>query len=124
MNIGEIAKKYRLIKAQKEQIEKITKEKIDVLKSRMLKLEQQALNFFNETGQTSAKTAYGTPYVKTDISFNVTNADEFFKYVIDNGAVDLLQKRVNSAVAKLYLEDKIKIPGVKIHQENKVVFKK
>jgi hypothetical protein len=129
MNIAQITERYMLLKDKKAKVEKLVKEKVKVITDEMGKLEMAAMNFFEESGQTSAKTEFGTPYKKLDIKFNIDNADEFFDYVINNNAVDLLQKRVNSTVAKSMMDDNkddpnYKIPGVKIYQEHKVIFKK
>lgn len=124
MKIDELTKEYIELRAKKSKMEKIAKERIDIIKHKMVEIEGKMLSFLQETGQTSAKTKFGTPYQMTKQSFNVDNADEFFGYVIKNGAVDLLTKKVNSTTAKSYLEDKIKIPGVKIYSELKIGVKK
>ena len=124
MNIAEITQRYMVLKDKKSKIEKLVKDKVKVITDEMEQLEMQALTFFNETGQTSAKTEFGKPYKSKSVKYNIDNADAFFDYVIKNNAVDLVQKRVNSLVAKSYIEDGLVIPGIKTYQEDKVIFKK
>lgn len=124
MKIDELTKEYIELRSKKSKMEKIAKERIDVIKHKLVAIENKMLVFLQETGQTSAKTKFGTPYQMTKQSFNIDNADAFFDYVIENNAVDLLTKKVNSTTAKSYLEDKIKIPGVKIYSEIKIGVKK
>lgn len=124
MRIDELAKQYVELRAKKAKMEKIAKERIDVIKQAMVEVENKMFAFLQESGQDSAKTKHGTPYKKLTTAFNVSNADEFFEYVIKNNAVDLLTKKVNSTTAKSYMDDKIKIPGVKIYMEEKIGFRK
>jgi len=124
MNIADLTRDYIELRTKKNQVEKLVKEKVDLIKAKMRFLEGKILAFLQQSGQESAKTKFGTPYITKKVGFNIANADEFFNYVIENDAVDLLTKKVNSTAAKAYLEDEVKIPGVKIYTELKVGVKK
>jgi len=124
MKIDELTKEYIELRTKKSKMEKIAKERIDIIKTQLADIEFKMLAFLQKTGQESAKTKFGTPYTMTKKSFNIENADDFFNYVIENGAVDLLVKKVNSTTAKSYLADDVKIPGVKLYTEIKVGVKK
>jgi hypothetical protein len=113
INLDEKVERYIKLRDAKEEMERILKEKLEKIKDEMSLIENEILDFLNQTGQTSAKTKHGVPYKSVTKSVTVDNSDLFFEFVKQNNAFDLVQKRVVSTAFDRYLEDGIDVPGVK-----------
>jgi hypothetical protein len=114
INLEEKVERYINLRDKKVQLEALLDEKLKPLKEEMNMIENEILDFLNKTGQTSAKTKFGVPYKHVSKSLSVENADDFFKFIAENDAFDLLQKRIVSAVYEKYVEDGIEVPGIKV----------
>ena len=123
-NVEELVKNYIDLRETKKRMEAVLEEKLKTVTERMESIEIELLHFFNSTGQTSAKTKYGTPYTTTVRNVSVSDSNEFFKFVKDNDAFDLVQKRVVSTVFDQYIEDGAVIPGVNVESRVRVKIKK
>ncbi len=114
MNIESLVDEYRKLKVKKSVMEQLVKEKLAPLNKRLEELENIGLNFLNDTGQTSAKTASGTVYKNTLTTIKVSNTTDFIDFVMSNNAFDLLPQKVVKTVYDQYIEDGISIPGVEV----------
>ena len=123
-NVEELTKKYVELREIKQEMEKLLNEKLKPINEKLAEIEIEILHFFNSTGQTSAKTKYGTPYKTILRSVTVSDSNEFFDFIKKNSAFDLLQKRVVATVFDQYIEDGIEVPGVAVEARVCVKIKK
>lgn len=123
-NIEELTHRYLSLRDLKKKMEDTLEQKLKPVHEEMESIELEIMHFFNSTGQTSAKTKYGTPYITTSRSVTVADSNEFFKFVKENDAFDLLQKRIVSTVYDQYAEDGMVIPGVTVSSKHVVKVKK
>jgi hypothetical protein len=86
------------------------------------KLKQAILNFFDKTGQTSAKTKYGTASAKVVYTSPLSDPDLFMNFVRENDAYELMDRRANSTAVREYLDehDGQLPPGVKLNARRTV----
>lgn len=114
----EIVKLYVQLR-DKRAAEKKAWEAVDTaLAQKMEKLEAILLARYQEQGIESARTKYGTAY-KTKVGYaSVADRDVFFKWVMENRAVEFLEARCNkSAVQQFIAEHNDLPPGVNWREE-------
>jgi hypothetical protein len=67
----------------------------------------------DRTGVTSFKTAHGTAFLSTSDYANVANWDEVLRFIQENQAYDLLERRVNKQAVRGYMDSlKYVPPGI------------
>lgn len=121
IKIDELTKKYNRLREIKALYDKEHKEKTAKVKEGMQKIENIMLQFFEETGQSSAKTSFGTPYVTLRESYSVADRDTYIEWVKDNGAWEFLESRVSKSAVEAYKEETGELPpGINYSAERKV----
>ena len=77
----------------------------------------EILQFMKETGQKSAKTAYGTVTVSVKSTAKLEDPDIFMELVMKKGLYELLDRRANAKACLDYAEEHEGIlpPGVRIN---------
>jgi len=86
------------------------------LKKRVDELSARIIALMSVSGLTSVDGAHIEEVQKPYIS----NFTELEGYIIEHGALDLLQKRLTESAVKLRWEDGIQIPGVGVSTEQKL----
>jgi len=110
MKIDELIQKYLKLREAKQEKEAEHKAELKPITNAMTKIEQMLLSEFSETGQESAKTAFGTAYVSTRTSAKVANRDEFLEFVTREGAWSFLESRVNKTAVDEYMAEHEELP--------------
>lgn len=78
-------------------------------------LEGQLSEFMATHGVQNVASKHGTAYVTVRYSASLADPDAFMRFVIDNRAFDLLDRRANAnAVRDFMSEHKVEPPGVKL----------
>lgn len=108
--IDEQVKTYLKLRELKAQMEKGHKERIGKVTEKMARLEAGFLKFFEETGQESARTRYGTPYTVLRESVTVSSRDDFLDFVRENEAWDMLENRASKTAVLEYKNEHEELP--------------
>lgn len=125
LKIDELTKKYMRLREIKAVYDKEYKEKTAKVKEGMQKIENIMLQFFEETGQNSAKTDFGTPYVTLRESYSVADRDSYLAWVQENEAWEFLESRVSKSAVDAYKEEHGELPpGINYSAERKVNIRK
>ena len=112
-NVGDVIRTYMKLRDQKAAIEGEVKERVADLKAKMEKLEAFLKTQMDAQGLTSFKSDYGTAFLTTTDYANVAEWDEVLKFIRDNEAYDLLEKRVSKIAVRGYIEaNKAVPPGI------------
>lgn len=112
-NIGDVIRTYMKLRDQKAAIEAETKERVADLKAKMEKLEAYLKAQMDAQGLTSFKSDYGTAFLTTTDYANVTDWDAVIRFIRDNEAYDMLEKRVSKIAVRGYIEaNKAVPPGI------------
>ena len=98
------------LRAKKAAIEAETKEKVASIRSKMEKIEGYLKVKADELGVTSFKTDAGTAFLTTTDYANVAEWSAVLDFIKENGAYDLLEKRVNKAAVRVYMEQLGTVP--------------
>lgn len=84
-------------------------------------LNNMLLGHLNEVKTDSAKTANGTVYKTVKKSASLEDPDAFMKYVIDNNAWDLMDRKANAVAVEDFIKaNQTTPPGVKFTTRHEV----
>jgi hypothetical protein len=105
VNVEEAVEAYLAIRAERERI-KVDYEAADkMLKSDMAELEAIMLDVCNSINADNIKTSHGTVMRKLEERFICNDWDNFRKFVLENEAVELLEKRIHQGNFKQFMGD-------------------
>jgi hypothetical protein len=96
-----------------------------VLKDKMEKLEIWLMNTLRSIGADSLKTESGTAYISTRDRASCADWGTFWKYLAENGRLDMLEKRVSTGPVVEFLNETGELPpGVSINREQTIVVRR
>jgi hypothetical protein len=123
--VEDVIAKYVHIKGLKDAVEREAKTKVADLVAKLARLEAYILQRMDQDGVTSFKTAKGTAF-KTKADFaSVADWDELLRFIKENNAWDLLQKRVSKEAVRSYLDmDQPPPPGVNYGVKTDIAIRK
>jgi hypothetical protein len=127
VNVEELVEVYISMRTERERLLREYEESDNRLKDDMKTLEAALLSICNDVGADSFKTASGTVFRKVNERAFAANAEAFFEFVRETGAVELLEKRIHQGNFKQYMEehkDEGLPPGVSLMREYGVVVRK
>lgn len=110
MQLAELIEKYLKIRDAKDAKVKEHKDELARYNNALTKIEQLLLKEFNETGQDSAKTPFGTAYRTIRTSAKVADRDSFFDFVRETEGWDFLESRANKSAVEAYMEEHDELP--------------
>jgi hypothetical protein len=105
MNTEELVEAYLNLRTQRERLQQKYEAEDALLKEDMMKLEIAMLEVCNSINADSIKTSHGTVMRKINERFFCQDWDGFYKYVLDNEAVQLLERRIHQGNFKQHLKD-------------------
>jgi hypothetical protein len=126
-NLEELVKIYLTIRTERERIESDWKRHDDELMQEMKLLEQSMLTVCNDTNASSIRTESGTVIRSLKERFTTNDWDNFKKFILENQAVDLLERRIHQGNFKEFIaehKDEGLPPGVNVMREFTIVVRK
>jgi hypothetical protein len=123
MNVGntdELVEAYLEIRTQREKLLREYEMADASLKDDLSKLEAVMLDMCNAVNADSIKTKHGTVMRKMNERFFCQDWDNFYKFVLENEAVQLLERRIHQSNFKEFIsnhEDDGLPPGVNVMRE-------
>jgi hypothetical protein len=127
MNLEELVKDYLEIRSRREAILAEYEIKDEALKDALKNIEFEMLNICNTTNADSIKTQNGTVIRKLNERFYCNDWDNFRKFVLENEAVELLERRIHQGNFKEFMSDRGGEglpPGVNAMREFGIVVRK
>ena len=116
----ELVEAYLLIRSEREKLLREYEASDAKLKEDMLKLEAVMLDMCNAVNADSIKTKHGTVMRKLNERYFCQDWDNFYKYVLENEAVQLLERRIHQGNFKEHLAENESDglpPGVNVMRE-------
>jgi hypothetical protein len=114
VTVDVVIKKYMKLREEKAVVEAEIKERIDAIKANMEKLEAWLKAKLDADGLTSFKTDYGTAFLTTTDFASVEDWDAVLRFIREEEAFDMLEKRVSKTAVRGYIEANKEVPpGVK-----------
>jgi len=126
-NTKELVSAYIGLRNERSALKDSYEEADNKLKADMEKLEQTMLEICNDIGADSVKTAYGTMMRRVNERFYCTDWDNFKNYVLENEAVDLLERRIHQGNFKEHMTQingQGLPPGVNVMREYGITVRK
>lgn len=96
------------------------------LMEKVATIESKLLEFCRETGAEGVKTPFGTASRVVKERWFTNDWDSFRRFVKDNDALDLFEKRIHQGAMKEFLEANpdLRPEGLNVHREYAVVVRK
>ena len=127
LNLEELVKIYLTIRTEREKLEASWKVQDGELEQEMKLLEQSMLTVCNDTNASSIRTESGTVIRSLKERFTTNDWDNFKKFVLDNEAIDLLERRIHQGNFKEFMAEHQGDglpPGVNVMKEFTIVVRK
>lgn len=105
MNTEELVEAYINLRNAREKLLTQYEAEDKKLQDEMALLEKSLLDICNTVNADSIKTAYGTVMRKLNERFFCQDWDNFYKYVLDNEAVQLLERRIHQSNFREHLKE-------------------
>jgi hypothetical protein len=110
-NVDDVIAAYVKLRTKKGAIETAAKEEVAGINEKLQRLENWLRVKADELGVTSFKTGHGTAFITTVDFANVADWDAVLKFVKDNNAYDMLERRVNKTAIRGYIEANKSVPA-------------
>ena len=126
-DMEQLVKAYLTIRNERDRIEAEYEEKVRKLKEDMVVLEQEMLAGCNALNMQSVRTTQGTIIKTLKERYTCADRDNFNKFVLETGAVELFSAHLNQSNFKEFMSDRHDQglpPGVNITREFTIVVKK
>ena len=127
INTEEAVQAYLNIRTEREKILREYEAKDARLKEDMAKIEALLLDVCNTINADSIRTSQGTVMRKLSERFFCQDWENFRKFIIDNGSLELLEKRIHQGNFKQFMsehEDDGLPPGVSVMREYGITIRK
>ena len=127
LNLDELVKIYLTIRNERDKIKSNWEVKDGELEQEMKLLEQSMLTVCNDTNASSIRTESGTVIRSLKERFTTNDWDNFKKFVLDNEAIDLLERRIHQGNFKEFMAEHKNEglpPGVNVMREFTIVVRK
>jgi|TARA_R110000868_G_scaffold251060_2_gene507789 hypothetical protein len=126
-DMEELVKTYLTIRNERDRIESEYKLQDEALKAEMTVLEQEMLAGCNEIKADSIRTPHGTIIKSLKERFTCSDRDNFNKFVIETGAVELFEARLHQGNFKEFMSERHAEglpPGVNVMREFGITVRK
>ena len=127
LNLDDLVKIYLTIRTEREKLKSGWEVEDGELEQEMKLLEQSMLTVCNDTNASSIRTESGTVIRSLKERFTTSDWDNFKKFVLDNKAIDLLERRIHQGNFKEFMaehKDEGLPPGVNVMREFTIVVRK
>lgn len=127
VNVEQLVEVYLTIRNERDRILKEYESADASLKADMSELEAMMLGVCNDVNADSIKTQHGTVMRKVNERFFCNDWDGFRKFVLENEAVELLEKRIHQGNFKQFLSEHEADglpPGVNVMREFGITVRK
>jgi hypothetical protein len=101
---------YIKLRNMKAEIENKVKAEVEDINAKMDKLEAWLKAMADEVGTSTFKTPAGTAFLSSKDNASVADWDTLLGFIKEKGAYDLLNKAVNKAAVRAYLDEKKLLP--------------
>lgn len=103
--LDKLAKIYRKIKAEIDQLTQEYDTKLEHLKAQQDELRFVMKDQMKALGVSSVRTPFGTVSMVHKTRYSTDDWDSFKKFIVENDVVDLLEKRIAQTNMSRYLEE-------------------
>ena len=127
MEISQLVEVYVAIRAERDKLKQVYEAEDAALKEDLNSITSSLLVACNTINADSIKTAHGTVMRQMKERYSCSDWDSFYKFVLDNEAVHLLERRVHQGNMKTYIEENSNDglpPGTSVMREYEISVRK
>ena len=124
--IDKLVKIYRKIKMEIDTMTQEYDTKLEVLKGQQDEIKFEIKDRMKAMGVTSVKSPFGTVSMRQSTRYNTNDWGSFKEFILEHGAVELLEKRIAQTNMAQFLEENPGVlpPGLNSHSEFNIVITK
>lgn len=121
-----LAKMWRKMYVAKSELTRKYEREVEEIEKDMKQVENELLELCKGIGANSINTEHGTIVRSVKERFSCNDWHEFYKFVHENAAPELLQKRISETNMRMFLEDNPDLhpPGLDVYREFVVTVRK
>ena len=121
-----LAKVYLKIRNEIQLRTKVFEEEIGVLEVQKKDVADAMREQMKQIGSKSVRTDFGTVVMKTKTVYGMQDWDGFKQFIVQNNALDLLQRRIAQKNMEKFLEDTpdVQVPGLTSNSEYEITVTK
>lgn len=126
LGLDKLVSVYIKLRDQKTQIRRELEEKEAELDGKMNVVKEALLEHCKATGAESVRTAAGTFYRSIKSKYWTSDWDAMNKFILENNAVDLLEKRLHQTNMRTFLEENPEKlpPGLNVESEYTITIRR
>lgn len=126
LGLDKLVSVYIKLRDQKTQIRRELEEKEAELDGKMNTVKEALLEHCKATGAESVRTAEGTFYRSIKSKYWTSDWDAMNKFILENNAVDLLEKRLHQTNMRTFLEENPEKlpPGLNVESEYTITIRR
>lgn len=126
LGLDKLVSVYIKLRDQKTQIRRELEEKEAELDGKMNVVKEALLEHCKATGAESVRTAEGTFYRSIKSKYWTSDWDAMNKFILENNAVDLLEKRLHQTNMRTFLEENPEKlpPGLNVESEYTITIRR
>ena len=114
---GKLTSQYLQLRQTIRDVDAMHAERTAPLREKLDELGLKLLDQLNKSGVDSMSNTAGTVYKKTKSTATVKDGEALIDFIIEEGYIDLLERRANVTAVKEYLEEKQELPpGVELSE--------
>lgn len=110
VNVDDVIAAYVKLREKRSQIKAEAERQADELQTKMNKLESWIKEQADAMGVTSFKTKHGTAFLTTVDFAAVADWDAILKFVRENEAFDMFEKRISKSAVRGYIDQTKQVP--------------
>jgi len=124
--MDKLAKVYLKIRTEIQMRTKAFEEEMGVLEEQKKEVSDAMREQMKLSGSKSVRTDYGTVIMKVKTVFGMQDWDGFKQFIVQNNALDLLQRRIAQKNMEKFLEDTpdVQVPGLTSNSEYEITVTK
>jgi phage host-nuclease inhibitor protein Gam len=125
-SIETLTKVYIKIRDKRAELAAKFKEEDDALKENMNKIRAALLQYCKDNNIESARTSEGLFYRTVRTTYWTSDWQSMHQFIMDNGVPEFLEKRLNQAAVKQYLQENPEAlpPGLNVNSEYTISVRK
>lgn len=105
VSVDKLVSVFIKMRDERDRIKREMEQQIEDIESQMKVVSGELLNICKETGADSFRTPFGTAYRTLKERYWTNDWDSFHKFMQENGAMELLERRIHQSNMKQFLEE-------------------
>jgi hypothetical protein len=126
ISVDKLVAVYIKMRDERDRITREMNQQLENIQTQMNVVKTELLNICKETGVESFRTPYGTAYRTIKSRYWTNDWESFYKFMRENEAMELLEKRICQTNVKQFLEENPDMhpAGLQVEKEYAITIKR